>query len=754
MKKLKYVGVGVKRVDALGKVTGETKYAGDLKLPGMCYGKILLSAYPRARVLRIDTRSAASIAGVKKIITAKDIPGKNRYGYYIPHRPALVGEGEETRYLGDPIALVVAENHTAACEAVELIKVDYEVLTPLTSPQEAMAKGAYQIHKEEAGNVASRHELIHGDIKAGFETAEIIVEQTYFTSRQEQAFLETEAGVAFIDDAGILHIYSCLQDPYDVVEDINLALEIPKSKIHVGGTPSGGAFGGKLNTTIQVQLAAMAYLAKVPVQLVLDREESFIFHPKRHPDEIRIKIGADPDGKIHALEAEVISDAGPDVVRTHEVLGLTVSALIGPYSIANVHLTGQGIYTNNLDSSAFRGFGAPQAAVAREGIVEKLARVLEMDSLVLRQKNFLKSGEETISPVLGHSPVSLDLLQERILEKMGPLPKSTPGANKRVGRAYGFDMPVFDVSAIPVLGKAGVGIALELFSDASAAVYAGGTELGQGSTTMLAQIAAEELGLQINKVYVEMSDTWTCPRAGRTSASRLTYVLGNALLLATDKIRNTLFERAAKILETAKDELILKDGAIKSKESSSKMVSLPEIADVCSNEGLKLREEGWFRYPEDRYMYGHTFMASASDVEVDLVTGDINILKLVNVHDAGKVINPVLARGQLFGGSMQALGYALTEDLIVQDGKLMTPSFAEYLIPTAMDVPEKFLADFVETPYPTGPYGAKGLAEHSLNTTTPAILNAICNAVNIDICTIPFKPERILDTIKTKIHSN
>ncbi len=749
MKKFKYVGVGVNRVDAIGKVTGETKYAGDIKLPGMCYGKILLSAYPRARVLRIDTRSAESLAGVKKIITAKDIQGNNLYGYYIPHRPALVGEGEETRYLGDSIALVVAETYANACEAVKLIKVDYEILTPLTSPQEAMAKGAYQVHDGVEGNVACNYELIHGDIKTGFDAAEVMVEQTYCTSRQEQAFLETESGVAFVDESGILHIYSCLQDPYDVVEDIYLALGIPKSKIHVKGTPTGGGFGGKLNTTIQVQLGAMAYIAQVPVQLVLDREESFIFHPKRHPDEIRIKIGAGRDGKIHALEAEVISDAGPYAVRTQEVLGLTVSALVGPYSLPNVHLTGQAIYTNNLDSSAFRGFGAPQAGVAREGIVEKLARVLEMDSLFLRQKNFLKSGEETISPVLGDSPVSLDLLKDRILEKMGPFPESTPDTGKRVGRAFGFDMPVFDVSAIPVLCKSGVGIAVELFSDASASVYAGGTELGQGSTTMLAQIVAEELGLQINKVFVEMGDTWTCPRAGRTSASRLTYVLGNALLLATEKIRDTLIQRAAKMLETNKDELIFVDGEIKAKGSSSKGLSLQEIAEVCSNEGLKLREEGWFKFPEDRYMYGHTFMASAADVEVDLITGEIKVLKLVNVHDSGKVINPDLAKGQLYGGSIQALGYALTEDLIVQDGKLMTPSFAEYLIPTAMDMPEEFVADFVETPYPTGPYGAKGLAEHSLNTTTPAILNAICNAVDIDICTIPIKPEYILENIRT-----
>jgi len=746
----KYVGAEVDRVDAIGKVTGETKYADDLRLPNMHYGKILFSPYPRARVLHIDTRSAEALPGVRKIITAKDISGNNLYGYEIHHHPLLVGEGQETRFVGDSIALVVAETPEAADQALENIEVDYEVLTPLTSPREAKAEGAYQIHPGSRGNICCRRELIHGDIAAGFKNSEVIVEHTYFTSRQEQAFLETESGVAYVDDSGMLHIFSSLQDPYDVLEDVCYALGIPKNRIHVKGTIVGGGFGGKLITTIEVHLAAMAYLARVPVKLVFGREESFIFHPKRHPDEIHIKVGSTRDGKIQALQAEVVSDAGPYSGRTPEVLGLTVSALVGPYGISSVHLTGQAIYTNNLDSGAMRGFGAPQAAVARESILDKLAGTLEMDPLELRQKNFLKPGQETLSPVLGDSPVSLELLKDQILEKMGPLPEVFPEQNKRVGRGFCFDMPVFDVSAIPVLGKSGVGIAVEIFSDASACVYAGGTELGQGITTVLAQIAAEELGLPINKVFVEMSDTWTCPRAGRTSASRLTYVLGNALLLATEKIRNTLLNRAAKMLEVSKDELILEHGKIKAKGSPSKGVGLQEVATVCSNEGLKLREEGWFKYPEDRYMYGHTFMASAADVVVDLVTGEITILKLVNIHDSGKVINPILAKGQLYGGSLQALGYALTENLIVEEGKLITPSFSEYLIPTAMDIPEEFVADAVETPYPTGPYGAKGLAEHALNSTTPAILNAISNAVDIDLTTIPVYPEHILEVIRAK----
>lgn len=743
-----YVGAGIERIDAAGKVTGRLQYAADIKLRNMCYGKILFAAHPRARVLRIDKGAASTVPGVKGVITAEDIPGTNRYGYHVPHRPLLVGIGEETRHLGDAIALVVAETHEAAVAATKSVQVDYEVLKPLTSPREAMADGAPQVHQEAEGNVCSRSELIHGDIEVGFRAADVIVEDTYFTSQQEQAFLETEAGVAHVDDTGILHVFSCLQDPYDVLEDIHHALGIPKSMIHIKGTPVGGAFGGKLNTTMQVHLAAMAYLLKTPVSLVLDREESFILHPKRHPMEIWIKAGASREGRMTALQAQVLSDAGPYAVRSAEVLGLTVSALVGPYSIPNVELKGEAIYTNNMDSSAFRGFGAPQAAVAREAILEKLARALDIPPLVLRENNFLKPGEETISPVLGTSPVSLELLRDRLLEKMGPAPHAASDPERAVGRGFCFDMPVFDVSAIPVLGKSGVGIAVELFSDASAAVYAGGTELGQGVSTVLAQIAAQELCLPINRIFVEMSDTWTCPRAGRTSASRLTYVLGNALLLATDKIREAILDRAAKMLEISKEELELKEGRIQPAGAPSVNVKLEEVTRACQNEGLRLREEAWFKYPEERYLYGHTFMATAADVEVDIVTGEIRVLKLVNIHDSGKVINPVLARGQLYGGSLQALGYAIMEKMIVQNGQLMTPSLAEYSIPTAMDVPDEIVSDNVEIPYPTGPYGAKGLAEHALNSTTPAILNAICNATGIELTSIPVYPEHILEALE------
>lgn len=744
------IGKGVPRIDARGKVTGQTKYAGDIQLPGMHYGKIVFSRHPRARVLEIDCRAAESMPGVRIIITARNLPGSNRYGYDVAHRPVLVPEGEETRYIGDAVAMVVAASAELASRAAAAVVVRYELLAPLTSPRQAMEPGAYLLHAAAAGNRCCQREFVHGDVAAGFQAAEVMVEQTYFTPRQEQAFLETESGVAYQDDAGVLHVFSCLQDPYGVAEDIHLALAIPKSRIHVKGTPVGGGFGGKLNTTIQVHLAAMTCLAKVPVMLVLDREESFAFHPKRHPTEIRLKLGAGRDGTIHALEGEVIADAGPYSGRSPEVLGLTMSALMGPYRIPNVHTRAEGIYTNNLDSGAFRGFGAPQAAIARECLLDKLARALAIDPLELRRKNFLRPGDRPASPMLGDSPVSLDLLTERIIEKLGPKPSAPKNSTKRIGRSICFDMPVFDVGAIPVLGKSGVGAAVEVHSDGGVSVYAGGTELGQGVTTVLAQMAAEQFGLPMDRIRVEMSDNWTCPRAGRTSASRLTFGLGNALLQATGRLRQTLLARAGKMLEIAAEDLVLEGAEVRLNGVPAKALAFAEVAWTCSDRGDNLREEGWFRSAEDRYMYGHTFMAAAADVAVDIATGEIEILKLANVLDMGKVLNPVMAFGQLYGGAIQALGYGLMENMVTVDGQSKTPSFAEYAIPTALDIPEEFVAEGVETPYPTGPFGAKGIGEAALNCTTPTVLNAIADALGVEVTTVPIGQEHILAAVRNQ----
>lgn len=311
MGEMKYVGESVSRVDARDKVLGRTKYAGDIKLPNMCYGKILFSKYPRARVIKIDSLKAAKIKGVKAVITYKDVKGKNLYGYDVHDHPVLVPEGSEAKFLGDSIAFVVAENREIAEEAIKMVEVTYEPLKPVTSPSEAVKEEAPLIHENCERNICAKRELIRGDVERGFKECNVIVEHTFEIQKQEQAFLEPEAGVAFVDDTGTLHIYSALQDPYAVIEDVHYALGIQKSKIHVVGTVVGGGFGGKLDTTMQVHLATMAYVSKCPVSLVFSREESFLFHPKRHPGEFRMKAGATRGERSWQLKAMLLMMPDP-----------------------------------------------------------------------------------------------------------------------------------------------------------------------------------------------------------------------------------------------------------------------------------------------------------------------------------------------------------------------------------------------------------------------------------------------------------
>jgi CO/xanthine dehydrogenase Mo-binding subunit len=488
----------------------------------------------------------------------------------------------------------------------------------------------------------------------------------------------------------------------------------------------------------------MAYLSGVPVRLELSREESFKFHAKRHPLSISLKIGADKEGRFHALSACIRSDAGPYCGRTAEVLGLTVGALPGPYRIPHIDVRGVSYYTNNPNSGAFRGFGAPPAAVARETLIDRLAQEMEMDSLHLRRLNFLKDGEQPANPLLTGGPVSLNLLAEKLVHLTGPKTAASE-EDVRTGRGFCFDMPVFDISAIPVLGKSGAGITLEMYPDSTVTVYSGAVDIGQGIATLLTQIVCEELCIEPRDVRVDLGGNIQSPRNGRTSSSRLTYVCGNALLSAIGPLRENLLKRAAQSLEEDPGNLTLQAGRIVSRKDPGRFIPLKEISALCAAEGILLRHESWFKSPIERYMYGHSFTCAAADVVANIRTGRIRVTKLVMVQDAGKVLHPSMAKGQLIGGAIQALGYALTENLKTWEGVLTAPSFSEYLIPTSLDVPDEIVVDFVELPYDTGPYGAKGFGEHGLNASTAAIISALRDAAGIDITKMPVLAEDILN---------
>ncbi len=738
------LGKEVKRVDARDKVTGRLKYAGDLRVPNLHYGKVLFSAYPRAKVLSIKTDKAAALPGVKKVITYKDVKGPNKWGYTNKDRFLLVPEGELTRYVGDSIAFVVAETEKVAQEALKLIEVEYEPLKAIGTTEEAADPGAPLIHDYASGNICVVREAVHGDVESAFTQCDYIVEEDVDIPRIEHAFIETESGIAYVDGLeGILHVYSCLQDPYYPAWDISHALGIPQGKVHVKATLLGGGFGGKLDTTIQAFLAAMTYYSGVPVKLVLTREESIRFHNKRHPAKIHVKVGATKDGKILAMHGRIITDAGPYHDRTAEVLGLMVHALSGAYHIPNLDLKGTAYYTNNLCCGAFRGFGDPQGALGRELTLNSLARTMGMDPQELRAKNFLH--DENV--IFEDRPVRLEQIKEKMDSYLGgPLPAPS-GPNKVVGRGFSFDKPIFDISSTPSLGKSGVGAAVEMFQDGSVIVHSGITEMGQGYKTIISQIVAEELGVDIEEIQVDLGDNISAPRAGRTSASRGSFVGGNSVILATQKIKETLLKRAAIELDCNKDAVELGYKKIYLKDMPERSVPTKDIAMKCFQEGIKLREESWFKHHKP-FVSGHTYTCAGAEVEVDTVTGEVTVLKLANIHDAGKVLNPQTARGQMYGAALQSFGYALMENIPCEEGFPKARSFSEYKIPTALDVPSLAIADFIENPYPLGPYGAKGMGEHGINGSTPAIVTAIGNAIGKKFNKLPVLQEDIVNAIK------
>jgi CO/xanthine dehydrogenase Mo-binding subunit len=429
------------------------------------------------------------------------------------------------------------------------------------------------------------------------------------------------------------------------------------------------------------------------------------------------------------------------------VITVATHSFSGPYCIPNLKIVAKAVYTNNPVGGACRGYGQPQSSFAREIVMDRLAKALKMDPVELRRRNFLRKGDPVGTPLANlDSPVSMPKVLDQILEAAGPpQPSSRPG--RVPGRGVACVMPLFDIAALPSVGLMGAGVAAQLMSDGTLKVYSTAVEMGQGITTVLAEIAAHELGLTGEEISVTLGDTDLAQKSGPTTASRQTYVSGNALLMALGKLKERLGEKAGQLLDEAPEKILFQDGEVVSPEGG-KGISLRELAKRCYYEGVNLREESWFS--ASHAMIGHTFMATVADVEIDLKTGQVSVNQLVNGHDTGRAIYPQGALGQLIGGSVMSLGWTLNEDFVTEKGHPVTESFSEYLVPTAMDVLD-VRGTILEDPYPTGPYGAKGVGEHATVSTTPAIVNAINQATGCFFQELPVTPEKIFRRLlKTK----
>ncbi|MEW6661604.1 MAG: xanthine dehydrogenase family protein molybdopterin-binding subunit [Bacillota bacterium] len=749
---LKWIGKPVPRQDAGGKVTGATRFMSDLSFPGMLWGRVLRSRYPHALIKSIDTGEAARLPGVVAVLTHHDVPGLNGYGIVVQDQPVLCSD--KVRYMGDAVALVAAETKEIAARALELIRVEYEELPGVFDPEEAMQAGAPQVHA--TGNIFRHTAVAHGDVEAAFAEADVIVENVYRTSRQMPAFLETEGGVALLDAGGLLTVWCGSQYPDRDVIQIARALGMANEKIRVIANPVGGGFGGKDEVTIQIHLALLAMKTMRPVKIVLSREESVVTGWKKHPMVIRMKTGARRDGSLVAHQVTIVSDTGAYASLGGTILNSAIEHCSGPYRVPNVQVDGYCVYTNNSVSGAMRGFGVNQVTFAMETQMEILAEKLAMDRLAIRLKNGLQQGDKgalgnDLVTAMGPVPTlaaagATDLWRQREVYKANP---SRPWKRRGVGLAaaikgcgLGFRLPDFGTATIELLpgGYFRVGV--------------GCPEIGQGNSIAYAQMAAEVLGCPVDQVEVVTGDTAATPDSGTSTASRSVYVAGNAIIIAGQRMRERLREVAAAELNVPAGEIDLCEGLA---AAGGKSISYTQLAARMLAGGKDCRELGRFHSPKaDQEIAGayglpHLVFGTHAHVvlvEVDTLTGQVEVLETVALPDAGRVINRQGLEGQSEGGTLMGMGYALSEEVVLEKGVTKTLNFNNYIIPTAVDAPPVATIP-VEVMEQTGPFGAKGIGEAVCISITPAITNAIYDAVGVRITELPANLERVLAGMQT-----
>jgi CO/xanthine dehydrogenase Mo-binding subunit len=733
------IGQSVTRVDARAKVTGEAKYPADFSMEDMLHAKILFAGRPHARVLSIDTSKAEAVPGFVAIFTAADVP-VNEYGLQTPDQPVLCGPGSSkpgtdvVRFVGDQVAVIVAETEQAAGHARDLIRVEYEDLPVVTDPFEALEPDAPQLHAHRIpsefhpelngveGNRISHHKIRKGDMAAGWAAAEVIVEGKYRTPAQEHAYLQPEAGLSYIDDQGRVTVVVGGQWVWEDRNQIAHALDLPPEQVRVIYPAIGGAFGGREDMSVQIVLALATWKLQRPVKMVWSREESILGHCKRHPMWLRCKWGATAVGKLVAAEVQVVADGGAYCYTTNKVLGNTTIVCTGPYEIPNIKVDVDGVYTNNPPGGAFRGFGAPQGLFAAEMQMNKLAEALEMDPVELRMKNLLRDDSLTAMGTPLPGGVHLVEVTEACAKKAGwrqteqgwqkPQMKGTRGIGiavgyKNVGFSFGYQENCW--AKVELWGEEKV---------EEAVVYIGSAEVGQGTHTAIKQMAAEALKLPLERVTMVVSDTATSPgSSGSVSASRMTFMAGNAVR-----------------------------GAAKAALEKWRANKRPAVAEhtYLAPETTPFDPETGYGVPNFAYGY----VAQAVEVEVDTETGQLRMLRVVSANDVGKAVNPRQVEGQIEGGVVQAVGWVTCENFIVEGGRVLTPHLSTYLIPTIADVPERVDSIIVEQADPRGPWGARGMGEMPFLPLAPALVAAVHGVTRVWFDELPLTPERVFEGLK------
>jgi CO/xanthine dehydrogenase Mo-binding subunit len=751
---LRIVGHSPAHHDFEDKVEGSLLYAADWQLPGMLHGKVVRAQVSCARITAIDPSAARAVPGVVAVLVAADVPwnqvverASGGLAELAVAMPVLAAD--QVRYLGEPVALVAAVSAQAAEEAAELLQVDYEDLPGVFDAERALEPDAPLVHDE--GNVLVTWTIARGDLDAGFAAADLVVEGEYRTQRVEHAYLEPEAGVGWVDTSGVITLRVATQ----VIEHaatIAAILGLPTSRVRVISTYMGGGFGGKEDMTVEPYLALLVWRTRRPVRMVWDRQDSIMASTKRHPFTMRYRTGVRRDGGIVAQDVEIIGDAGAYPYLSARVLFAGCALASGPYRVPNVRHRASAVFTNNVPTSAFRGFGAMQVTFGYEQQMDRIAAELGLDPLVVRERNYLAKGDTLPTGERQDTAVAVGECLRRALAALGPpTPASEPG--RRVGRGVAANMQPYG-RTIWFHDQASCWISLE--PDGSLLLRSGITDLGGGQAASLAQIASEVLGVPLREIGVHIGDSQLTPPAGGTFATRQLYMSGNAALAAARELRARLVPVAAELLGADPHDLVFEDGMVRERDAGDgRGVRLAELAAACRRGGVDSSllstwhaESGTFdpvagqgaSFPD------YTFGAHAADVEVDTETGQVRVLRYAAAHDVGRAINPLRVEGQIQGGAYQGLGYALGEEVVTRDGQPSSTLLADYLLPYSADLPD-VQAIVVESGEGKGPFGARGIGEPPIGNPAATIANAVAAATGVRVTRLPITPERLLGAI-------
>ncbi len=750
------IGKRIPKPDAIPKATGQIIYGHDVKVPRMLYGKILRSPLPHARILHIDTSRAERLSGVKAVITAKDLPPR-RFGYGRDRTPL---KGDKVRRCGDEVAAVAAIDEDIAEEALELIRVEYDPLPAVFDPQAALRPDAPLIHEDRESNLFRHQEYVHGEPDRALEEADVVVEDEFDLGYVQPAPLETSFCLAAFDASGKLTVWSTTQIPFLLQKDLSEALGIPGRDIRVIQTAIGGSFGRGLDMySFEPICVWLARKAGRPVRLAFTRQEEFAVSEARQSMRIWARAGAMRDGRLWVREAKVLLDNGAYVswgTVTTLVLMETIGSL---YRVPHARVVYDSVYTNNPITGAVRGFGNPQGTFVVEVQMDRLAEAIGMDPLEFRLRNANRPFEETPQGIKITTCGLTECLEEAARRIGWSEKRAAPSRRGAIARGVGIAATMNVGGGARIYRSDGCGCIVKVDDFGRVTVLTGATEIGQGSDVVVVQIVAEELGIRPEEITIVNDDTAVTPWDVGVHASRTTFIAGNAALRAARQVKAQILETAEELLGASAAELELRDGYVRIREAPEQRIPFDKVvrARHFRQGGQVIIGHGW--YDPHNEMLGpdgkgnisatYGFGAQAVEVEVDVETGKVRPLRVVSAHDVGRAINPMYVEGQIEGGTVMGLGYALSEHLQVHEGRVLNLTPFDYRMPTIMDAPP-IETVIIETDDPEGPFGAKGVGEMGTNPTAAAVANAIYNAIGVRINSLPITPEKVLRALKER----